>query len=78
MARQDYRRLHNEEDGEDIPSLASRYWKLALIVKHSVVNVTVLSLGILLGVILTTSRSSNMGDHYLQYSMVPCKYIRAS
>ncbi|OAK97880.1 hypothetical protein IQ06DRAFT_38198 [Phaeosphaeriaceae sp. SRC1lsM3a] len=79
MAKQDYRRIHSEEDGEETPSqdFGSRYWVYASFARHSIINVVVFAFGILLGVFLTKSRSSGVGDHYSQYSLVPSPAFEA-
>lgn len=75
MAKQDYKRLHDEEDGEDIASSERRNWKYTSTVKHPIINVIIFIFGSLFGIFLTKSHSPGLGDRDSQYSMVPCECI---
>lgn len=78
MAKQEYRRLHNEEDGEETLSSDTSHWRYAFVVKHAIINVIILLFGIIIGIFMPKKTLSNVSDPLLQYSMVPCKSTRVS
>jgi hypothetical protein len=76
MPNQSYRPLPSEEDGVDVSSersSSSSIWRLRWNIGHLIVNVTIFSVGIFVGLLLNNVPYRNVSDELAQYSMVPCK-----
>ena len=76
MAKQEYRRLQSEEDGEGLPTQDRNWSYYAINVKNFIINLFVFAVGLSLGVTLTSTRPSSV-DVHSEYSMVPCKWARS-